>query len=178
VWTHTWLSFSPNIFTNLPLVHTLNPDFLGLQLWLCFSPGSRMSSHKTSEPGFQQIPESVILPKFGPSTVEIPGSRMFVTSPLRRIKIPEFCTFANSWLHRFQASENREFLAPEKHALRTLLSLTFRGWRVFLNSPTLAPRGSGLTPTIRFHEPFGNLVKNVTLGTSEGTRVARGAKGG
>jgi hypothetical protein len=30
-----------------------------------------------------------------------------------------------------------------------------------------------LTPTIRFHESFGNLVKNVTLGTSEGTRVAR-----
>jgi hypothetical protein len=42
--------------------------------------------------------------------------------------------------------------------------LTFRGWRIFLNSPTLAPRGSGLTPTIRFHEYFGNLVKNVTLG--------------
>jgi hypothetical protein len=26
---------------------------------------------------------------------------------------------------------------------------------------------------IRFHEYFGNLVKNVTLGTSEGTRVAQ-----
>jgi hypothetical protein len=30
-----------------------------------------------------------------------------------------------------------------------------------------------LTPTIRFHEHFGNLVKNVTLGTSEGTRVTQ-----
>jgi hypothetical protein len=49
----------------------------------------------------------------------------------------------------------------------------FRGWRVFLNSPTLAPRGSGLTPTIRFHKYFGNLEKNVTLGTSEGTHVTR-----
>jgi hypothetical protein len=66
-------------------------------------------------------------PKFGPSTVEIPGFRVFVTPPPRRIKIPELYTFANSRLHRFQASENREFPAPEKHALRTLLSPTFRG---------------------------------------------------
>jgi hypothetical protein len=57
MWTYTWLSFLPNIFTNLPLVHTPNPDFLGLQLWLCFSPGSWMYSHKTPEPGLQQIPE-------------------------------------------------------------------------------------------------------------------------
>jgi hypothetical protein len=54
-----------------------------------------------------------------------------------------------------------------------LSNSTFWGWRVFQNSPTLAPRGSGLTPTIRFHEYFRNLVKNVTLGTSEGTRVAQ-----
>jgi hypothetical protein len=75
-------------------------------------------------------------PKFGPSTVEIPGFRMFVTPPPHRIKIPELCTFANSRLRRFQVSENREFPAPEKHASRTLLRSTFRGWRVFLNSPT------------------------------------------
>jgi hypothetical protein len=61
---------------------------------------------------------------------------MFVTPPFHRIKIPESCTFANSWLRRFQVSENRESPAPEKHTLGTLLSLTFRGWRVFLNSPT------------------------------------------
>jgi hypothetical protein len=65
------------------------------------------------------------------------------------------------------------FPAPEKHVSRTLSDLTFQGWRVFLNSPTLASQGSGLTPTIRFHESFRNLVKNVTLGTSEGTHVAR-----
>jgi hypothetical protein len=35
-----------------------------------------------------------------------------------------------------------------------------------------------LTPTIRFHESFGNLVKNVTLRTSEGTRVTRETKDG
>jgi hypothetical protein len=42
-----------------------------------------------------------------------------------------------------------------------------------LNSPTLAPRGSGLTPMIRFRENFWISVKNVTLGTSEWTRVLR-----
>jgi hypothetical protein len=75
--------------------------------------------------------------KFGPSTVEIPGFRMLVTPLPRRIKIPELYTLANSRIHRFQASENREFPTPEKHTLRTLLSSTFRVWRVFLNSPTV-----------------------------------------
>jgi hypothetical protein len=42
-----------------------------------------------------------------------------------------------------------------------------------MNSPTLAPRGSGLTLTIRFDEHFEISVKNVTLGMSEGTRVTR-----
>jgi hypothetical protein len=65
------------------------------------------------EQSLHQVPESVILPKFGLSTVEIPGSRMFVTPPPRRIKIPELRTFANSRLRRSQASENREFPAPE-----------------------------------------------------------------
>jgi hypothetical protein len=51
------MSFSCNIFTNPPLVHTLNPDFLGQQLWLCFSPGSWMSSRETPELGPEQIPE-------------------------------------------------------------------------------------------------------------------------
>jgi hypothetical protein len=49
----------------------------------------------------------------------------------------------------------------------------FEGVRFFPNSPTLAPPGSRLTPTIRFYENFWILVKNVTLGTSEWTRVLR-----
>jgi hypothetical protein len=42
----------------------------------------------------------------------------------------------NPRLHKFQASENHEFPVPEKHVSRTLSNLAFRGWRVFLNSPT------------------------------------------
>jgi hypothetical protein len=150
----------------MPLVHTLNPDFLGQQLWLCFSAGSWMSSRVTPELGPQQIPESALLlrrfahvlardsrtepstdsrighpPKFAPSPAR--GSGLpHVRDPIpSRTKIPELHTFANSRLHRFQTSENREFPAPEKHVSRTLLNLTFRGWRVFLNSPTVWQSG-------------------------------------
>jgi hypothetical protein len=35
-----------------------------------------------------------------------------------------------------------------------------------------------LTPTIRFHEKLWNSVKNVTLGTSEWTRVLRKSHNG
>jgi hypothetical protein len=83
------------------------------------APGSRTGSSSDSRIGSS--------PKFALSTVEIPGFRMFVTPLPCRIKIPELCTFANSGLLRFQASENREFPAPEKHALRTSLSSAFRG---------------------------------------------------
>jgi hypothetical protein len=103
----------------------------------------------------------------------IPESRMFATPKFRRPKIPENRMFATPRLQRSKIPKNRMCLAPEKHISRTSLNSTFRGWRVFLNSPTLAPRGRGLTPTIRFHEHFTNLVKNVTLRTSEGTRVTR-----
>jgi hypothetical protein len=95
-----------------------------------FAPESRTGSSSDSRIGSS--------PKLALLTVEIPGFRMFVTPLPDRIKIPELCTFANSGLHRFQASENREFPAPEKHTLRTSLSSTFRGWRIFMNSPTSA----------------------------------------
>jgi hypothetical protein len=48
---------------------------------------------------------------------------MLVTPPLCRIKIPELSTFANSRLHRFQASENREFPAPEKTYFENFVKL-------------------------------------------------------
>jgi hypothetical protein len=136
------MSFSSNIFTNLPLVHTLNPDFLGQQLWLCFSAGSWMSSRETPELSPRQIPELVFLWSSRRRQLEVPGLRMFVTLLLHRIKIPELRTFTNSGLHRFRASENREFPAPEKHVSRTLSNLTLRGWRVFLNSPTMTEQNS------------------------------------
>jgi hypothetical protein len=52
------------------------------------------------------------------------------------------------------------------------------GERFLPNSPTLVPRGSGLTLTIRFHENSRNSIKNVTLGTSEWTRVSLKTRNG
>jgi hypothetical protein len=103
---------------------------------------------------------------------------VFATSRLRRFKIPDHRVFATSRLRRFKIPDHRACFAPEKLISRTSLNSTFRGSRVFLNSPTLAPRGSGLTPMIRFHENFRISVKNVTLGTSEGTRVTRKSRNG
>jgi hypothetical protein len=74
------------------------------------APESRTESSSDS-----QIGKS---PKFGPSTVEIPGFRVFMTPPLHRIKIPELSTSANSRLRRSQTSWIREFPAPEKHTSR------------------------------------------------------------
>jgi hypothetical protein len=47
-------------------------------------------------------------------------------------------------------SQNRTF-HPEGDS-RIQLIRCFEGVRFLPNSPTLAPRGSRLTPTIRFHE--------------------------
>jgi hypothetical protein len=159
MWTHTRMSFSSEIFTSLPPVHTQNPDFLGRQLWLCFFASSWISPCRTSELDSRQIPESAALRGLRLRQLEVPGFCVFVTPRLPRTKIPEIRMFANLKLRRSLIPENREFLVPEKHISRTLSNSTFLGWRVFLNSPTLAPRGSGLTPTIRFHEYFGNFVK-------------------
>jgi hypothetical protein len=82
-------------------------------------------------------------------------SRISRSSEVRAIDGSRFRASACSWLHflaesRFPNpahSRIRGFIgsripnivnspAPEKHVLRTLLSSTFRGWRVFLNSPT------------------------------------------
>jgi hypothetical protein len=48
----------------------------------------------------------------------------------------------------------------------------------FPEFPNTSPSGSGLTVTIRFHENLRISVKNVTLGTSEWTRVLRKSHNG
>jgi hypothetical protein len=154
--------FPPNIFTSLPLVHTLNPDFLGLQLWLCFSRGSWMSSPEIPELGLRRIPQVTLVSQlvracpcaWVPNRVftKFPNQQFFRSSAYQQLR---FRAPACSWLlllsnqdsrtlhirefetSQVQASKNREFPAPEKHALRTSLNSTFRGWRVFLNSPTV-----------------------------------------
>jgi hypothetical protein len=78
------MSFTSHTFTSLPLVHTLNPDFLRRQLWLCF-----LLVRECSRSG------SLHAPWF-------PNS----SSPYSRIsQIPEVRGFAGSWLWVFTNSQ-------------------------------------------------------------------------
>jgi hypothetical protein len=79
-------------------------------------------------------------PKFGLSSVEIPGFRTLVTPPLSRIKIPELSTFANSRLRRFHAPEIREFPLL-KNTLRELFKLNVSRVTGFPEFPNTSPSG-------------------------------------
>jgi hypothetical protein len=156
------MSFPPNIFTNLPLVHTLNPDFLGQQLWLCFSTSSWMSSRVTPEQGPRQIPDSTFASssvrtclRAWPPNLVLDRFPNRPSSEVRAIASSRFRPFACSWPNfsaesrfpNFTHSRIRGFAGsrlpkivsflPLKNVSRSLSDLTFRGWWVFLNSPTL-----------------------------------------
>jgi hypothetical protein len=109
---------------------------------------------------------------------KIPDLHRFATSGLSRFKIPDLHRFATSGLRRFKSSYLHRVNHPENSFHEFRQTRRFEGDRFFLNSPTLAPRGSGLTSTIRFHENLWISVKNVTLGTTEWTRVLRKPRNG
>jgi hypothetical protein len=70
---------------------------------------------------------------------------MFVTPFLHRIKIPELRTFANSRLHRFQASENRELPAPWKTCFENFVKLNVSRVTGFPEFPNIVPCRHGTT---------------------------------
>jgi hypothetical protein len=98
------MSFTSHIFTSLPLVHTLNPDFLRRHLWLCF-----LLVRESPRSGNLHVPwlpnsSSIILPNFTDSRFhDFAGSwlRVFTSSRLRG--------FAGSWLRVFTSSRLRGF---------------------------------------------------------------------
>jgi hypothetical protein len=96
VWTCTQISFTSYTFTSLPLVHTLNPDFLGWRLWLCFL----------------LVRESPIQ--------EISAHRVFRTWPPTDFRISWFCRFMALDLHKFATSELHLFEIPYRCTLATL----------------------------------------------------------
>jgi hypothetical protein len=152
------------------LFETTSLTWLLTDSWI--SPFRKSSCAATSELDPQQIPEFRRLPilwfcrfmtsglhKFAtsePRRFEIPDLRKFVTSELRRFEIPDLRKFATSELQNSRSSQVRD---SWKLISRISYNSTFRGWQVFLNSPTLAPWGSGLTPTIRFHKNLRISVK-------------------
>jgi hypothetical protein len=153
------------------------------------SPLEKFSRTVTPELVLRHTPEFHRFPKF-----VVPQVRGFKSSRIRDFEASQIQDFKPScvrdseasWVSDSRSSRVRDsetswvsdsrssrVLCSWKLTSQISLTSTFRGWHVFLNSPTLAPWGSRLTPTIRFHEHFRISVKNVTLGMSEGTRVTR-----
>jgi hypothetical protein len=100
--------------------------------------------------------------EFGTSKLrrfKIPSHRTFATPRLREFRISDHRAFATPRLREFQIPDLREFFVPENIFHEFHEPRRFEGRQVFLNSPTLAPQGRGLTPTIRFHERFRISVK-------------------
>jgi hypothetical protein len=119
-WFHT--------FTSLPLVHTLNPDFLKLRLWL----------------GFPQIPESFT----HNSRISGVWTHNFASS-----LIPELCGFKIPDLRRFdhpatvsRFTRNSQIQLLFSHIIWKLISWnpanpTLRGCKVFPEFPNTSPSG-------------------------------------
>jgi hypothetical protein len=162
MWTHTWMSFSSHTFTSLPVVHTLNSEFLRRHLWLCFLLVRESPRSGNLHMSWLPNSSSIILPnfidsrssrlcRFMASSLQL---RVFTTSRLRSFTGPRFQAIARS---RRRGSESsglqtaahlrlRDFVNSRLQILAISLSLktysriswtsTFRGWPVFLNSPT------------------------------------------
>jgi hypothetical protein len=131
------MSFSSNIFTNLPLVHTLNPDFLGQQLWLCFSAGSWMSSHVIPELGPRQIPELA----FASSSVRDSGLlhvRDPISSPNQDSRTSHIREFEASQVPRFRKSW---IPCPWKTCFENFVKLNVSRVTGFPEFPNTSPSG-------------------------------------
>jgi hypothetical protein len=77
------MSFTSHIFTSMPLVHTLNPDFLRRHLWLCF-----LLVRESPRSGNLHVPW-------------FPNSSSII--------LPNFTDSRSSWLCRFMALSLYEF---------------------------------------------------------------------
>jgi hypothetical protein len=78
---------------------------------------------------------------------------------LRRFTIPDLRRFTIILKRTTDSREEAIFGCHFRTLLKNLFhefwqTRRFEGVRILTNSPTLAPRGSGLTPTIYFHKIF------------------------
>jgi hypothetical protein len=160
------MSFTSYTFTNLPLVHTLNPDFLGRRLWLCFllvreSPrsgnlhaswlpnltSSRLSNFMISQVrgfgssrirdfGASHVRDSRLLHVRDFEASQVQDSR---SSHIRDFEASQVQDSRSSHIRDFEASQVQDswVLCSWKLITRISWTSTFRGWHVFLNSPTV-----------------------------------------
>jgi hypothetical protein len=130
------MSFTSHTFTSLPLVHTLNPDFLRQQLWLCF-----LLVRESPRSGNLHVPwfpnsSSIRLPNFTDSWFhDFTGSwlRVFTSSRFRGfagsrpriIARSRLQGFACSWLRVIARSRHQGFACSW---LRVFTGSRFRGF--------------------------------------------------
>jgi hypothetical protein len=121
------MSFTSHTFTSLPLVHTLNSDFLRRQLWLCFLLVRECSRSGSLHAPWFPNSFSNIFPNFADSR----------SSWLRRFMALSLHEFATSGLSRFKTPRLREFGSPVHRAFLTprLRGFTAHSWlRDFVDS--------------------------------------------
>jgi hypothetical protein len=135
------MSFTSHAFTSLPLVHTLNPDFFETTTLTLLLAGSWMLSFRKfsctmiPELVLHHIPEFRRFPKFVALQVhDSEPSRVRDSETSRVRESTSLCIrdFKTSWIPN---SRSLWVLCPWKLTSQISLTSTFRGWRVFLNSP-------------------------------------------
>jgi hypothetical protein len=172
------MSFTSHTFTSLPLVHTLNPDFFETTTLTLLLTGSWMLSSGSFHAPWFPNSFSTIFPNFadsrsswlrrfkasslhefatsGPSRFKTPSRRAFATSRVRESSSLCIRDFKTSWI---PDSRSLWVVFPWKLTSQIWLTSTFRGWRVFLNSPT----NSTSRTTSRIHSQSGYQSKQGVL---------------
>jgi hypothetical protein len=188
------MSFTSHIFTSLPLVHKLNPDFLRWHLWLCFLLVRESPRSGNLHISWLSNSSSIILPNFIiPEVCGSAGSRLwvFTNSRLRGFESSGFQTIVRSRLRdvvsfRFQifaSSRLWDFVSFRfqifagslllKTYITNFINLDVSRVTCFPKFPNTSPSGKRVDSDDPIPQTFQNFSKNVTLGTSEGTHVIR-----
>jgi hypothetical protein len=157
-----------HIFTSLPLVHTLNPDFWSDVFDLASSRTPKLLFMKTTalydsriktspDSRTSQIPDSQNFASFQPSwnRQQIREQEQYSAITFTYYqKVSMMYEIHPDLFMNVAFSRNRTFFSEDDLRIYPQIWQIrhFEGVRFLPNSPTLAPWVSGLTPTIRFHE--------------------------
>jgi hypothetical protein len=144
------------------------PGLLKWRLWLGFFPDSRrffpkIITHRDSrtevpsDSWILQVPDLLNLTRFQLSwnikqAREPKLIRLLFSCIIRRSAKCVIFIWMSSWMFPLPRNSIFHVENNSRHFSRIWQIRRFEGERFLPNSPTLAPRGSGLTLTIRFHE--------------------------
>jgi hypothetical protein len=98
-----------------------------------------------------RFPESAMTPGTSPNLKQETDPRIMVIRRLFRLRLEDYEFFLEIMKMTLSLGSS---LHAFMNSLESYHFRSFEGERFLPNSPTLAPRGSRLTPTVRFHEQF------------------------